>query len=87
VERGQGRCSTSKSKSLKVLASHQTFDLETDEPLKPDEDALGVSYEDIDDFPGREDHPAHCIGSAFWTPISAPPTSGHCLSLRDQGSG
>jgi len=27
-----------------------TADLETDAPLKPDEDALGVSYEDIDDF-------------------------------------
>lgn len=27
-----------------------TADLETDAPLKPDEDALGVSYDDIDDF-------------------------------------
>ena len=27
-----------------------TADLETEAPLKPDEDALGVSYDDIDDF-------------------------------------
>ena len=27
-----------------------TADLETEAPLKPDEDALGVSYEEIDDF-------------------------------------
>ncbi|WP_119268705.1 ammonia-dependent NAD(+) synthetase [Taklimakanibacter deserti] len=36
-----------------------TADLETEAPLKPDEDALGVSYDDIDDFlEGKEIRPA-----------------------------
>lgn len=36
-----------------------TADLETEAPLKPDEDALGVSYDDIDDFlEGKDVQPA-----------------------------
>lgn len=35
-----------------------TADLETEAPLKPDEDALGVTYDDIDDFlEGKEIRP------------------------------
>jgi hypothetical protein len=59
-----------------------TADLESLVPGKPDEDAFGVTYEQIDDFPRRQAGVGRRRARSFFRRTGRAPTSARCRSSR-----